>query len=468
MNRRTFIETGTLAMIGAILAQATNGAGFDPKAKKRIVMVGTGIRGVRFWGEALLQNFSDLVEFVGLCDINEGRAAYAKERMKVGCPTYTDFEKMMREQKPELVFVMTTDSEHHKQIVTALEMGADVISEKPLTTDEIKCKTILDAERRTGRKVFVSFNYRYNPHFTKIKELLGANRIGRVTSVDFNWYLNVYHGASYFRRWHGLKEKGGTLLVHKATHHFDLMNWWLDSDPVEVTAYGALEHYGKNGAFRGARCMICRYKTKCKYFWDITKDETLMKMYVANEKHDGYIRDGCVFNEKIDIYDKMSVQILYANNVTVSYSLTTYSPYEGFRLSFNGFDGKLDTWQDIPYQAGDFKRVSEAERHALEMSQFKEESEGFEETILLDNFKDTHESIKVPKYKGGHGGGDIRMHQRMFKTPDAPDTFKHAAGTRDGAMSILVGIAARKSIELKRPVKIAELTDIKLSAKRPV
>ena len=454
-------------MIGAILANAAGGA-VNLNARRRIVMVGTGIRGVRFWGEALLHNFGDLVEFVGLCDINAGRVAYAKERMKVDCPTYTDFDKMMREQKPELVFVMTTDSEHHKQIVTALEMGADVITEKPMTTDEVKCRAILAAEKRTGRKVHVSFNYRYNPHLTKIKELLAANRIGRVTSVDLNWYLNVYHGASYFRRWHGLKEKGGTLLVHKSTHHFDLLNWWLDSDPVEVTAYGALEHYGKNGAFRGERCMTCPHKTKCKFYWDITKEENLMKMYVANEKHDGYIRDQCVFRENIDIYDKMSAQIVYANGTIVNYSLTTYSPYEGLRLTFNGFDGKIDTWQDIPYQAGDLKRVSEAERHALEMSQFDEESEGFEEIIVMDNFKSEQESIKVPKYKGGHGGGDIRMHQRMFKTPYAPDGFKHAAGTRDGAMSILVGIAARKSIELKRPVKISELTDIKPLAKRPV
>jgi len=454
-------------MMGAILAQATKGAGFDPKAKKRVVMVGTGIRGVRFWGEALLANFGDLIEFVGLCDINEGRVAYAKERMQVACPTFTDFEKMMRETKPELVFVMTTDSEHHKQIVKALEMGADVITEKPMTTDEVKCKAILDAEKRTGRKVFVSFNYRYTPHLTKIKELLAANRIGRVTSVDFNWYLNVYHGASYFRRWHGLTDKGGTLLVHKATHHFDLLNWWLDSDPVEVTAYGALEHYGKNGAFRGARCMTCEHKTKCRYFWDITKDQTLMKMYVANEKHDGYIRDGCVFSEKIDIYDKMSVQILYANNVTVNYSLTTYSPFEGFRLSFNGFDGKMDTWNGIPYQASS-TQVSQSERHAVEMSQYKEESDGFEDIIIYDNFKTEPEPVKVPTFKGGHGGGDIRMHERMFRAPNAADPLKHAAGTRDGAMSILIGVAARKSIELKRPVKIAELTDIKPLAKRPV
>lgn len=194
-----------------------------------------------------------------------------------------------------------------------------------------------------------------------------------------------------------------------------------------------------------------------------------MKMYVANEKHDGYIRDGCVFREEIDIYDKMSAQVLYANGVTLNYSLTTYSPYEGHRLTFNGFDGKLDTWEGIPYQRGSFDKVNQAERHALEMTQIKDETaEGFEEIILHQNFKPAFESIKVPKYRGGHGGGDIRMHMKMFRDEPKTNTYKHSAGTRDGAMSILIGIAAQKSIDEKRTVRIEELTDIKPMAKRPV
>jgi len=69
-----------------------------------------------------------------------------------------------------------------------------------------------------------------------------------------------------------------------------------------------------------------------------------MDLYVANEKYDGYLRDGCVFREDIDIFDQMAVQIKYANKIQVSYSLTAYSPYEGYRISFNGTKGKLDVW----------------------------------------------------------------------------------------------------------------------------
>ena len=74
--------------------------------------------------------------------------------------------------------------------------------------------------------------------------------------------------------------------------------------------------------------------------------------------------------------------------------------------------------------------------------------------------------MKVPRIRGGHGGGDVRLQDKIFKDPNMADPYKHSAGTRDGAMSILIGIAARKSIEEQRPVKISELTDIPISANR--
>ncbi|HYO21642.1 MAG TPA: Gfo/Idh/MocA family oxidoreductase, partial [Flavisolibacter sp.] len=330
MQRRHFIKNTSLAAAALALTQIPGtsfGSGF---AKKKLAMVGTGHRGTGFWGETVIKDFGDVVEFVGLCDKNPGRMEWSKQRMKLQCPTFTDFDQMMKTVKPEVVIVTTMDSTHDQFIIRAMELGADVITEKPMTTDEIKCKAILAAEKKTGKKVTVAFNYRHGPHMMKIKELLAANRIGKITSVDFNWMLNVHHGADYFRRWHGYVAKGGSLWVHKATHHFDLLNWWLNSEPVEVTAYGELEHYGKNNPFRGVKCRGCEHASYCKFYTDITKNEWLNNLYVKNEHHDGYLRDGCVWREDIDIWDKMSAQIKYANGVTVNYSLTTYSPYEGW------------------------------------------------------------------------------------------------------------------------------------------
>ena len=188
-----------------------------------------------------------------------------------------------------------------------------------MTIDEQKIQAILDAEKRTGKKVRVTFNYRYSPHRAKMWELLRNGEIGELTSVDFHWYLNTSHGADYFRRWHRKIENSGSLLLHKACHHFDLLNWWIDSDPETVYCVGALEHYGKNGKFRGENCRMCSHKSECNYYWDITKDSFLTKLYVDNYKYDKYNRDGCVFANDVNIYDKMAAPIKYKNGVQVSY-----------------------------------------------------------------------------------------------------------------------------------------------------
>jgi predicted dehydrogenase len=464
MERRTFIKSSGLAAAGGVLLNPSAVLSKSPDQKLKIALIGTGIRGIGFWGKTVMDQYSDIIEFVGLCDINPGRLAMAKEYMGVTCKTYDNFENMMNESRPDLLIVTTVDATHHEFIVKGLEYGADVLTEKPMTTDEIKCQQILDAQRKSGKKVRVGFNYRYGTLFTRIKELLAEKAVGRITSVDFHWYLNTYHGADYFRRWHAYREKSGTLLLHKASHHFDLLNWWIDSDPVEVNAYGKLEHYGKNNSFRGENCRQCLHKDKCKFYFDITKDRHLMKLYVENENYDGYIRDNCLWRNDINIFDKMAVQIRYANDVQVSYSLTTYSPFEGLTIAFNGLNGRLDSWQDLPWRAAE--KVSQAERHAMEMKQEDDvESSEYDEIIISENFGKT-QHIKVPFARSGHGGGDRRLQDQLFRNPDMPDPLKHAAGLRDGAMAILVGIAARRSIDESRPVRIEELTDLKPGVER--
>ena len=431
--------------------------------KLKVALVGTGIRGSTFWGKRLVEQYGDMLEFVGLSDINSGRLEWVRQYMGVECPTFTSFDAMLDATKPELLIVTTKDSTHHEFIIKGLNFGCDVLTEKPMTTDEDKCQDILDAERSSGKKLIVGFNYRWSPYMTKIKELLHSNAIGKVTSVDFHWYLNTYHGASYFRRWHGLKDSGGTLWVHKATHHFDLLNWWVDSDPKEVFAYGALEHYGSNSSFRGKNCRDCQHTQSCPYYWDITKSEHNMRLYVDHEHHDGYIRDNCLFRHEVDIYDKMSAQIKYANETVVNYSLTTYSPYEGWKIAFNGMEGRIEAWLDVPYY--DSVGRDQASLHDAEMSQ-ESGSETAVKPIILHKNWTNHDTITVRYDRRGHGGGDKRLQDQILRDPSNPDPLRHAAGSRDGAMSILIGIAARKSIESGTPIKISSLTDLSPQVKR--
>jgi predicted dehydrogenase len=437
LNRRDFVKTaGTAAAASLVLG---GGALASPQTRRRrYAVVGTGHRATGMWGADLVKNYSDVLEFVGLADINPKRLAAGKELIGADCPTFTSFDEMVERARPELLMVTTVDSVHVDYITKALERGIDVITEKPMVTDEKQVKAVLDAARRSKNKVVVAHNYRYAPKHQKIKEILAAGEIGPVTSVDFSWYLDTSHGADYFRRWHRLKSKGGSLWVHKASHHFDLINWWLGADPVEVMAYGELNVYGKANPYRFTHCRPCPHKAKCPFYFDITKNARLMKLYVQAEDVDGYHRDGCVFREDVDIYDTMSAVVKYSNGVSMNYSLNAAMPFEGYRLAFNGEGGRLEVRD---YERQPWKR------------------EEISETYLIKNFSGKREKIEMPHGEGGHGGGDNRLRDLLFRNVSVPD-YMRLPDARAGAMSVLTGVAARTSIEKRRPVKISDLVSL--------
>ncbi len=410
--------------------------------KTRLAIVGLGSRGTGMWGSSLTKEYGKQVEFVGLCDHNPGRLALGKQLIGADCPTFDDFEQMMRETKPDQLIVTTDDDTHDHFIVKGMEMGADIICEKPMAIDEQKIQRIIDAEKRTGKQCRVTFNYRYSPHRAKMWEILQAGEIGELTSVDFHWYLDTSHGADYFRRWHRLVEKGGSLWVHKASHHFDLLNWWIGSDPESVYALGDLQFYGKNGPFRADNCRSCPHTRECNFYFDIMRSEHLKRLYVENEKYDGYHRDGCVFRNDVNIYDKMAATIKYMNGVQVAYSLTTYSPYEGYRIAFNGTKGRMDAWIQESNPTSDAN---------------------YDEIVVSKNFG-KREYHHIPQ-GSGHGGGDQLLKDQIF-IPGTPDPLRQAAGVRDGSLACLVGIAARKSIATKEPVMIRDLTSIQPMVKK--
>lgn len=433
IDRREFLQSGAVAAAGTILA-GTSLARVEPLERLRYAIVGTGHRATGMWGKDLAERYKDVVEFVGLCDKNPLRVEAGKKLIGVDCPTFTDFDRMLDTVKPSTVMVTTVDSTHHIFIKRALEKGVNVITEKPMVTEAADCQSVLDSEKKHNRNIIVTFNYRYAPKHEKIKQIIASGEIGKVTSVDFSWYLDVRHGADYFRRWHRLTSGGGSLWVHKATHHFDLINWWLAADPVEVTAYGALNVYGKNGTFRHTNCRTCPHKANCPFYWDVTKDARLTKLYSECEGADGYQRDGCVFKNDIDIYDTMSAVVKYSNGASMSYSLNAAMPIEGYRLAFNGTKGRLEV-RDFERQPWPVERESTA--------------------FLTKNFG-KHEEIDIPKVTGGHSGGDDRLREVIFKNASVPAYLK-LPSARAGAMSCLTGIAARTSIEQSRPVKIREL-----------
>lgn len=401
---------------------------------KTYVLTGAGSRGLAMYAEPITHQFQETARLAGIYDPNPLRARYVSQRCG-DAPVFDDFDAMLARACPDAVIVTTVDRYHHEYILRALESGYDVITEKPMTIDAEKCRLILAAEKRSGKKVTVTFNFRFMPFTTRIKELVNSGVIGKVLSVNYDEMLDTSHGADYFRRWHSRMANSGGLLVHKSTHHFDIVNWWIDDQPTTVFGFGALKFYGPTRAEKGVNCRTCAHQDTCEFYWDASADPEIKALYLDNEQADGYLRDGCVFRDEIDIYDTMAATVAYRNGPYMSYSLVAHSPYEGWRVAINGTDGRLEA-EEI--QSGLASALP-----TLQCQIFDRQGG----VLTLD----------VPKATGMHGGGDGLLLQRLFSGKPVTDPLGHMADSWAGAMSILIGVAANQSIQTGLPVNIDDL-----------
>lgn len=455
LDRREFLAVSAAGGAGLVLGAPAPSAQEQPTGgRKKYAIVGTGGRHYMYL-DATTKGYSQYCELVGLCDKNEGRAllsqASAERNLgrKVPIFAHTDFDKMIRETRPDTVIVTTVDGFHHEYIIRAMELGCDAITEKPMTIDAEKCRAILETQKKTGKKCRVTFNYRYSPPRTQIKDLLMSGVIGDILSVDFHWMLNTHHGADYFRRWHSEKRYSGGLMVHKATHHFDLINWWLSAVPATVTAMGKREFYTPEMARRFGlegpheRCHTCPEKEKCGFYLDITRGG-LRTLYFDQEKYDGYFRDRCVFRPDITIEDTMNVLVRYDNNVTLCYSLNAFNSWEGYFVVFNGTKGRIEhKAEESVYISGDGSVPGAIKKEGTYIRIYPLRAPAYQ--------------VDVWTGQGGHGGGDQVLLDDIFNPNPQPDKYLRAADQRGGACSILIGIAANECFRTGKPVEIAEL-----------
>lgn len=442
--------------------------------RTRYAIVGTGGR-AGMYVEAIMGPYSRWCELVGLCDLSQVRMDYYNSQIALhgnGAPVPTflaaDFDKMVREKSPDIVIVTSMDCTHHQYIIRAMELGCDAISEKPMTIDGPKARAIFDAIERTGKSLRVTFNYRYAPLSTKVRELIMQGVIGRPLHVNFQWMLDTYHGADYFRRWHREKDKSGGLLVHKASHHFDLVNWWIASRPETVYAMGALQFYGKrNAETRGERYTYSRYTGVAEAAADpfalrLDENETLRSLYLNAEAETGYLRDRNVFGEPITIEDTMSLAARYHNGALLTYSLICYSPWEGYRVAITGDRGRLEVelveQVGKTFVAGQEETVqANADSSAEASLRSAVERFGGKYIRVYPMFGTPYEASIPDAIGGGHGGGDAVMLDEIFSPAPPPDPFARAASHIDGASSILMGIAANISMAENRPVHVDEI-----------
>lgn len=424
---------------------------------KKYAVCGVSNRAIGMFMSPLLNTYGNCGKIVGMLDMDPKRFEVAKSRLPglSDTPVFSpdQFEQMIERTKPDAVIVSGADYSHVVYIVKSLEHDLDVITEKPMVINSEQVRRVLKAEAASKGRVTVTFNYRYSPIHTRIKELILDGKVGRITSIDLNWYIDTYHGSSYFKRWNRKRSNSGGLSIHKSSHHFDLVGWWADQEPIEAFAYGALNYYGAEGELNPSRtdgrfCGTCEDKQKCQYYmrWSTrskeiaVKDDHLSGFGIGTktpQMYTDYRPDRCIFDSEIDIEDTYVCTVKYDKGMLLSYSVNFSLPYEGYRLAINGTKGRIET----------------QEFHAPSRVPFPVP----EQTIEYFPLFGSKEIIHVVFNDGGHGGGDPLIQEDLFLGPDSGRPFEMLSGSKPGANSVLLGEAVWRSVKENRPIRILDL-----------
>lgn len=441
------------------------------RVPERYGLIGTGSRAGMYIG-AIIGDHADVATLVAWSDPNPGRLEYYERYFsEAGLPwptryDVTDVERMVTEEQIARVVVTSPDFTHAEYVSRILLAGADVVVEKPLTIDADGVRRIHAAMQESGREVITTFNYRYSPRNSSLKQLIASGQIGSVTSVHFEWALDTVHGADYFRRWHRYKVNSGGLLIHKASHHFDLVNWWIDASPVRVFASGGLRFYGaENARARGLGDRPKRGTGNADsdpFSLDLSQDATQKALYLDVEHHDGYLRDRDVFDEGITIEDNLAVIVDYDSGATMSYSLNAHSPWEGYRVTVNGTEGRaeLEVVERGAVLVGEDGRVvvdPSANPSAKPGSAAGVDPRPNGERLVLQRHWQAAEEVPIPDGIGSHGGGDAYLLDHLFHRTKVDEPFHRVAGFIDGVKAVSVGIAANRSLETGTPIRYADL-----------
>jgi predicted dehydrogenase len=436
--------------------------------RRRYALVGTGHR-AELYADALLGGHADVGELVALCDPNPTRMAYHQRRHRAARPGAADlpqygpagFADLLAVERPDAVIVTSVDATHAEYVCAALGAGVDVICEKPLTTSAEGLSAVGAAVAASDARLVVTFNYRYSPRNAAVRELIAGGAVGEVTSVHFEWLLDTVHGADYFRRWHRDKANSGGLLVHKASHHFDLVDWWLADEPEQVAALGALRFYGARAAAgrgvggRPERSHGDPALATDPFGIDLAADPRLRALYLDAEADDGYLRDRDVFGGGISIEDNMALLVGYRGGAMLSYSLNAHAPWEGYRVAVNGTAGRLelDVVERAAVRAPDTGAVDPGATPDRPSAEPAARVVG--SRLLLQRHWEPAREVPIAEAGGAHGGGDARLLDDLFR-PDRPaDPLGRAAGWLDGARAVAIGVAANAALATGAPVRLA-------------
>lgn len=398
--------------------------------KIKVSIIGIGGRGTTYIDRMVKEHGG--YELVSICDINPERIALAKTLFGIpDVQVFLNEDDFFKEKRGDLCVVSTQDQDHVRHAIKALELGYDVLCEKPISNQENEVRELLKAQKKYGKKVFICHVLRYAPAFKKVKELIDEGVIGDIVTIDAveNVYYEHYCHSFVRGLWRNSNETSPMILA-KCCHDLDLLTWYAGSECDFVSSMGDNRFFNHEHKPAGAsdRCKDCKYRGKCQFdayhsyidrnFWG--------KWYLTNErpiKDENVIKaldngqyGRCVFACDNNVVDNQIVNIRFKNGITANLKMLGFTATSGRIMKFYGTHGQID----LDEVAG-----------KITIMVFGEKEQVIEISTLTDTFS-------------GHGGGDKSLAKHLYNALVNND-MSGMSSLSVSVESHLMGFAAEES-----------------------
>ncbi len=322
------------------------------------ITCGAGARGNVYGNYAV--KYPEQLDIVGVAEpIPLRNERYAKKHNIKNEDRFTTWEDVFKRPKfADAIIITTPDNLHYGPCMKALEMGYDVLLEKPISPSEKECREILALSKKTGRIVAVCHVLRYAPYFVKLKEIIQSGVLGEVVSIQhFEPIEHVHMSHSYVRgNWHNSKATTPIILA-KSCHDLDIIRWMVNKPCTHIQAFGSLQWFTPKNAPPGstARCTDgCSAEPNCpysalniyyrkrhfNYVFDLPEAKDEQAAFVLEKlKTTNYGR--CVYRMENDQPDHYTANILFEGGLTAAFSMEAFTSYSGRRTRVMGSLGDI-------------------------------------------------------------------------------------------------------------------------------
>lgn len=407
----------------------------------KVIIIGAGGRGNRYAEH--MRKMPEKFQVVGIADpIKERRENMKKMFDLADTNCYSNWKELLTEPKmADVAIIATMDNMHYEPAMKAIEMGYDLLLEKPVAQTAEECINIALAAERKGVNVLVCHVLRYTPFYKAVKELVMAGSVGDIVSViGVEAVGNIHQSHSYIRGDWNREEKTTPMLLAKCCHDLDIIQWLIDKPCKKVSSFGQLTYFTPENAPEGApkRCIdgVCPVGDTCPY--------NCKKVYLDNEEHywmrrtvgRGYGKEFMPTDEEVIEglrNTNFGACVYYANNNVVDHQVVNME-FEGgatASLTMNGFN-----------KGGRYIRIfgTKGELYAnasdTEITIFSFDSRETKKIIV----EKTEESIA-----GGHGGGDYGIVVELYDYLSGSYEGYCAANIDTSVKNHMIGFAAEKA-----------------------